>query len=292
VDWVESEYSHKTATRLALAGAWVQIVPAEGACEVCQAMARRVYKPSEVPRLPIRGCTHEHCHCRFEAVDPETELTVTQVVERGIHALRGGRRDLARKILRRAVSLDDQHVQGWLWLSAVVDDADKMACLERVLAIDPDNKAAHAGLDKLRARLADAEPAPSPIIESAAEVETLRAERTVIVEQWSDLMALANEIDPQVLHVQAIAFLEALQRANQRALQLLADGNASPAMRREELDTQWEESEQLGEALASVIETHQVRDHEAAGWAPMKETLAQLGSSVIDHRRRLRERID
>ncbi len=291
MDWAEREYSQKPATRLALAGAWVQIIPAEDACEVCRAMARRVYTPSEVPRLPVRGCMREHCHCRFEAIDPETELTVTQIVERGVHALRAGRRTLARQILRRAVSLDDQHEHGWLWLSAVVADAGKVACLERVLAINPANESARAGLESLQEWLANAPRAPSLIIESAAELEALRAERQVIVEQWGDLMALVVEIDPQVLLVQADAFLEALQRANQRASQLLADGNASPEMRLDELTVQWEASEELGEALASVIEDHQQRDRADADWAPMKDTLSQLGQRVIDHRRQLHDRI-
>ncbi|MBN1641649.1 MAG: hypothetical protein JXA09_10470 [Anaerolineae bacterium] len=291
MDWAESEYSQWTATRLALAGAWVQIVPAADACEACRAMAKRVYTPSEVPRLPIRGCTREVCRCRFEAVDPETELTVTQIVERGIHALRAGRHELARRILRRAVSLDEEHEQGWLWLSAVVDDADKVACLERVLAINPANRAARRGLQALRAEQADLAPVLSPIVESAAEVEALGAKRLVIVEQWSDLLSLVREIDPQVLLVQAGAFLEALRRADARALQLLSDGNAAPEVRRDELNAQWEASDAIGEALAGAIEDHRERDHADASWTPLKDTLAQLGQRVIDHRRQLRDRM-
>ena len=80
MEWNESNYSRDTAMRLARAGALVRIVCAEDACAVCQSRAQRVYAPADVPRLPIRGCLHAACRCRFVAVDPETELTVPQVI--------------------------------------------------------------------------------------------------------------------------------------------------------------------------------------------------------------------
>jgi hypothetical protein len=147
--------------RLARAGALVRIVCAEDACAVCQSRAQRVYAPADVPRLPIRGCLHATCRCRFVAVDPETELTVPQLVERGARALRAGRPEIAIEILRRAVVLDDQYEWGWLWLSAVVPEREQIACLEKVLEINPHNQRAQAGIKALRAKLGAAQPAPA-----------------------------------------------------------------------------------------------------------------------------------
>lgn len=162
MDWVESSYSERTTFRLARAGALVRIVCADDACDVCQALTNRTYSPSEVPRLPIRGCRNEQCRCRFEAVDAETEMPVSQLVERGIQAIKAGRGDIAGRILRHVVSLDEMHELGWLWLSAVVADSEKIDCLEKVLAINPRNARAQAGLASLRSKLGTAQPAPAP----------------------------------------------------------------------------------------------------------------------------------
>lgn len=325
--WTESEYSERTAMRLARAGALVRIVAEQGACEVCQAMASRVYTPAEVPRLPVRGCKNERCRCRFEAVDPETELTASQIVERGVHALRAGRGALAEKILRHAVSLDEMNEQGWLWLSAVVEGEEQVACLEKVLAINPANKNARAGLEAIQAEgaVSPSEPASPPVpavepvpveappVEEAtsalpdeavsAVVETLleagppelnrlRAERRVIVEQWREFIAIAVEIDPQMLLIQAQAFLGRLQRLNLETNETLSGDGIAPQMRLAELRVQWSESDEIGEALASVIDQHQAREGRGPGWQAMHDTLRQLGKEVLGHRELLRKEIE
>lgn len=53
----------------------------------------------------------------------------------------------ARQLLLQVVKLDQSNVQAWLWLSTVVDEPDdKITCLNNVLTVDPNNKAAKAGL--------------------------------------------------------------------------------------------------------------------------------------------------
>ena len=142
MDWNESGYSRDTAFRLARAGARVRITCADDACEVCKARAGKTYAPSDVPRLPIRGCMHDRCRCQFVAVNPESDMAVPQLVDRGVIALRAGNVDMARLMLRRAVALDGMYERGWLWLSGVVDDQEKITCLEKVLAINPRNERA------------------------------------------------------------------------------------------------------------------------------------------------------
>jgi hypothetical protein len=313
VDWAESDYSERTAMRFARAGALVRVVAAESACEVCRAKAGRNYAPAEVPRLPIRGCRNERCRCRFEAVDPETELTVSQLVERGIHALRAGRRDLARQVLRRAVTLDEMHELGWLWLSGVLEDSEKVVCLEKVLAINPRNKHARSGLELLHEKIGASsagsesvlpEPAkvvsaPEPIVEPTEpvagalppELDTVREERSVIVEQWTEFVVFAVELDPAMLLMQATAFLQKLQRLNQQALQVLSETQAPQKVVLDELYLQWQDSEKIGASLADVIEAHRSDGGRSARQQPAQNALHKLAQQVLDHRDVLRDRI-
>jgi tetratricopeptide (TPR) repeat protein len=70
------------------------------------------------------------------------------------------RRRQARSLLARVLKLDQNNVQAWLWLSTVVDTPrEQEACFKNVLAVDPDNKHARAGL----ARLEQADAAPPKI---------------------------------------------------------------------------------------------------------------------------------
>jgi hypothetical protein len=320
VEWTESEYSEQTTLRLARSGAWIRIVTAEDACEVCKAMAQHVYTPSEVPRLPIAGCEKESCRCRFEAVDPQTEMSVSELVDLGIHDAKTGRTAQARETLRRAVTLDEEYERGWLWLSAVVDDQEKMACLETVLSINPANAHARAGIEALKQKRQATAPAVEPATQAGDtvpalavppvpdEIEpadraspiseemldtilSLRDERQVIVEQWVEFMGVADEVDPDVLQVQADAFIERMQDANAQTLELLADEDVPLESKLEELYLEWQESQEMGEALAEVIEAHRARDPEAPDWRSMRNVLAGLGRELIAHRTQLRDRI-
>jgi len=54
----------------------------------------------------------------------------------------------ARELLREVADHDPTNINAWLWLSTVMDSlAEKARCLENVLALEPDNKQALAGLD-------------------------------------------------------------------------------------------------------------------------------------------------
>lgn len=75
---------------------------------------------------------------------------VEAMVRAGIEAYRGGKKAEARKLLEKAIELDDYNEQAWMWLSAVVEtDEEKKTCLENVLVINPDNEEASRGLKML-----------------------------------------------------------------------------------------------------------------------------------------------
>ena len=72
----------------------------------------------------------------------------------GVAALRAGSKAEAETLFLRVVEADEEHEQGWLWLSgAVQTDEDQRVCLENVLTINPDNTVARQRLEKLLIRL-------------------------------------------------------------------------------------------------------------------------------------------
>ena len=78
---------------------------------------------------------------------------VEQWLRQGIAAAKAGDMQRAYEVLLRVVDVDEYNEQAWLWLSSVVQsDADREVCLENVLAINPENKLAKAGLVHLHAR--------------------------------------------------------------------------------------------------------------------------------------------
>jgi tetratricopeptide (TPR) repeat protein len=84
-----------------------------------------------------------------------------ELLQRGQAAARVGRRAEARDMLRRAVALVPGDPAAWLALAGVEDDpAAKIACFEKVLALDPQNVEARLGLEMLRPPAA-AVPSPS-----------------------------------------------------------------------------------------------------------------------------------
>lgn len=75
---------------------------------------------------------------------------IDELLQQGIAAIQAGRKEEARQILMQVVELDERNEQGWLWLSGVVESSeDRRVCLENVLAINPNNAHAQAGLEWL-----------------------------------------------------------------------------------------------------------------------------------------------
>ncbi|MBM7842721.1 tetratricopeptide repeat protein [Herpetosiphon giganteus] len=77
-----------------------------------------------------------------------TEQSIDELLRSAKAAANQGQIEQARKLLSSIVQRDPNHEQAWLWLSGVVDSADKMRyCLDRVLAINPDNQLALSALE-------------------------------------------------------------------------------------------------------------------------------------------------
>src|SRR5262249_23417716 len=92
---------------------------------------------------------------------------VDSLVQEGITALKAGRKEDAKRALMKAVELDENSEQGWLWLSACVDTPEEQQiCLENVLALNPQNEKARKGLAALSGKLGTSAP-PAPQTASA-----------------------------------------------------------------------------------------------------------------------------
>ncbi len=71
-------------------------------------------------------------------------------LQRAIAAVKAGNKAAGRRLLAEVIRDDPHNEAAWLWMSAATDsDAQRRACLERVLAINPDNQTARRGLARL-----------------------------------------------------------------------------------------------------------------------------------------------
>ncbi len=74
------------------------------------------------------------------------------ILQQAQAAIKNGDRTAARQLLRQAIEVDPGNEIAWLWLSALVEDpAQERQCLERVIAINPDNAVAQRHLQRIRA---------------------------------------------------------------------------------------------------------------------------------------------
>jgi hypothetical protein len=97
-------------------------------------------------------------------------MSTDLALERAIQALRTGDRETARTLLHELTQAQPLRPEGWLWLAAAQDDPiQKRVCLKQVLALDPDNQRAVAGLRALEQQ-ADGTTA-QPTVAPAASVD-------------------------------------------------------------------------------------------------------------------------
>ncbi len=79
------------------------------------------------------------------------ETDLDRLLHQGIAAARAGQKERARQLLLQVIAANEEVEAAWLWLSSVVEDPqEQQICLENVLALNPDNSAAQAGLRWLR----------------------------------------------------------------------------------------------------------------------------------------------
>ncbi len=79
---------------------------------------------------------------------------VQMLMKAGLEAAKAGRRSQAYRYFRYVTELDPQHEMAWLWRGGMADEPQEtMNCLNRVLAINPRNQQAKAGIVWVRSRM-------------------------------------------------------------------------------------------------------------------------------------------
>lgn len=74
------------------------------------------------------------------------------LLDDAIEYIRLGNRDEGREILEELLEEDENSDEGWLWMSAVVeDDEERQICLENVIQLNPDNGVAQNALEAIEA---------------------------------------------------------------------------------------------------------------------------------------------
>jgi len=70
-----------------------------------------------------------------------------KMLQEAVEAVASGNRDRARDLLTRLLKANQANPKYWLWMSSVVDTSkERIYCLQKVLQLSPDNKAAQLGL--------------------------------------------------------------------------------------------------------------------------------------------------
>ncbi|UCD41769.1 MAG: ATP synthase subunit I, partial [Chloroflexota bacterium] len=66
-----------------------------------------------------------------------------KMLQEAIEAVATGQSDRARDLLTRLLRADQSNPRYWLWMSSVVDTTkERIYCLQKVIHLDPGNRAA------------------------------------------------------------------------------------------------------------------------------------------------------
>jgi membrane protein YdbS with pleckstrin-like domain len=186
-----------------------------------------------------------------------------EITSQGIRALKAGEKEKARTLLLSALEKNEDNSQAWLWLSGAVDSyQDRLECLQQVLRIDPNNKAAMNGL----ALLSKEEPpagGPLEISELPEEKENpvvpLEVEAVTVIEtppmtseepDWVPVQEVALEMDTAPVPEQE----SILEPAAVSAIELQADTLAVEPMSLPEARSEPEEDYRLPESFFDTTE--------------------------------------
>lgn len=84
-----------------------------------------------------------------------SDTSTSDLIQQGLAAARVGDIEDARRMLQQATQQSPDNVEAWLGLAGVVEAlAEKETCFNKVLALDPDNNEAKAGLALIRQKQA------------------------------------------------------------------------------------------------------------------------------------------
>jgi len=76
---------------------------------------------------------------------------MSETLQRAIAEVRSGDKEIGQRLLAEVIRNDPRNETAWLWMSSAIDSDDdrRRYCLERVLAINPQNQTARQRLETL-----------------------------------------------------------------------------------------------------------------------------------------------
>ena len=119
------------------------------------------------------------------------------MLQEAVEAIRQGQRKRARDLLTRLLRADGSNTQYWLWMSSVVETTkEQIYCLQSILKVDPNNKAAKQGLVLLGAMAPETEIKPVPPVRrrwhvDVQEVKDVSGLRAILANPFVRLVVLA-----------------------------------------------------------------------------------------------------
>jgi hypothetical protein len=128
-------------------------------------------------------------------------------LQEGISALKAGDKVTARRLLGRAIQQDPKNHLAWLWLSGAVEtEQERLTCLNKVLALDPENEIAKRGMASLqKSKRSNLLPKAEPL--SASPPPSLSAEQAWheppnpdATPDWSAALAPAPQVTDMLDH--------------------------------------------------------------------------------------------
>ena len=104
------------------------------------------------------------------------------LLQQAIDAIRHGDKAGGQRLLAQVLRADPRSETAWLWMSQIVEtDAQRLDCLRRILAINPNNAAARRGVEMLEARPGAAS-SPAPPHSEAPPAPTRLAPRSAPIQ--------------------------------------------------------------------------------------------------------------
>lgn len=181
-------------------------------------------------------------------------LLAKTFVQRGITASRESQKDLANQCFRQALAHDGANEMAWLWLASIADSTEeKMAHLERVLSLNPENETAQASLKSVKHQMSQA-------LLKKANVAAISGEHEAAREMLDELMNLSPEMEEAWIlkaylsesHDEKIACFEKVLAFNPENETAQAGIASLHAIRQRELERQAQKAE--FERLAAVAQ--------------------------------------
>ena len=102
-----------------------------------------------------------------------------EIIQQAIQCAKSGDNNQAARMITQVVRSEPDNARAWYLLSQVVEEKERaIYCLERVLAIQPDNIQAKERLDRFQTSAPQVVADPLPAAEPGKEAPALFAEKT------------------------------------------------------------------------------------------------------------------